>query len=177
MARFNDAYFAELEHELAGLSPEERLSILRELRSHSEDALADPAADEGLLRLALPARAASFGRRLRRVHSAARREARKRRTMLALSTMLAICAIVSSFIFPWIDGHLVAFVIGGLAVVCAVTSLVGMWLPKPRLARWLVWSGSAGLTLVGIPPVISFSSIYLIVGPLLLFTGMRLQRA
>jgi hypothetical protein len=48
--------------------------------------------------------------------------------------------------------------------------------PRPRLGRWLVWSGSAGLTLVGVPTVISFSSLYLIFGPLLLLTGMRVQR-
>lgn len=176
MSHFSEHYFAELEHELVGLSPEERTSILRELQCHTEDALTDPQGDDHLLRMGLPDQARAVGRSLRRIHDAARREARKRRSMLTLSTTMAISVIVMSFIVPWIDGNLIAFVLGGVAVVCAATSLVGVWIPRPRLSSWLVWSGSAGLTLVGLPAMVSFSSIYLISGPLLLWTGMRLQR-
>lgn len=177
MRPFNETYFSELERELATLSAEERDSIVRELRSHTEDACSDPSADSFALAIGLPERAANVGRSLRHIHGAARREARKRRTLLVLSTLFAVTVIISSFIFPWFDGNRVAFVLGGLAVVFAVLSLVGVWIPKPSIGRWLVWSGSAGLTLVGLPTVISFSSLYLIFGPLLLVTGMRIQRA
>jgi uncharacterized membrane protein len=177
MHPFNESYFSELERELVSLSPEERDSILRELRSHTEDASADPGADMFTVLVGLPEQAAKVGRHLRSVHVAARREARKRRSMLIISTLVASAVIVLSFIFPWFDGNLIAFVLGGVAVVFAVLSLVGVWMPKPQIGRWLVWSGSAGLTLVGMPAVISFSSFYLICGPLLLLTGMRLQRA
>jgi uncharacterized membrane protein len=167
-----DNYFTELEQELASLSAEERDSILRELRSHTEDATSDPQADAFALSIGLPSRAEKVGRALKQIHAATRREARKRRSLLVLSTSFAVTVIILSFIFPWFDGGRVAFVLGGLAVVFAVLSLV----PRPRLGRWLVWSGSAGLTLVGVPTVISFSSLYLIFGPLLLLTGMRVQR-
>ena len=180
MASFNESYFAELESELGALSADERDSILRELRSHTEDAMADQAPDAAAaLRLGLPDHAARVGRNLRRVHIAARREARKRRSMLAIGSGIAITALVLSFIWPWLqtEGQLVAFVLGGLASVCAVLSLIGIWVPKPRLGRWLVWSGSAGLTLIGVPPLFTFGSFYLICGPLLLVTGMQLKRA
>lgn len=171
-----DSYFTELEQELASLSAEERDSILRELRSHTEDATSDPEADSFALSIGLPSRAEKVGRALKQIHAATRREARKRRSLLFASTSFAVTVIILSFIFPWFDGGRVAFVLGGLAVVFAVLSLVGIWMPRPRLGRWLVWSGSAGLTLVGVPTVISFSSVYLIFGPLLLLTGMRVQR-
>ncbi|HEY1015793.1 MAG TPA: DUF1700 domain-containing protein [Herpetosiphonaceae bacterium] len=180
MASFNESYFAELESELGALSAEERDSILRELRSHTEDAQADGCADaDAALRLGLPTRAQWVGRQLRRVHAATQREARKRRSMLAIGSCIAIAALILSFIWPWLqtDGRVVAFVLGGLAAVCAVLSLVGIWVPKPRLGRWLVWSGSAGLTLIGVPPLFTFGSFYLICGPLLLVTGMQLKRA
>ncbi len=177
MAPFSENYFAELERELADLSAEERASIIRELRCHREDALADPQGDTELLHIGLPSQAVTFGKRLRQIHSAAKREARKRRSMLLISTLMAVSVIIMSVIFPWFDGNVAAFIIGGIAVVCAAVSLIGVWVPKPKVGRWLVWSGSAGLTLVGVPPVISFGSLYLIVGPLLLVTGMRLQRA
>lgn len=176
MRPFNDSYFVELEQELASLSAEERDSIVRELRSHTEDASADPCADSFTLLVGLPQQAAKVGRRLRQVHGAARREARKRRSGLILSTLMALTVIVLSIIFPWFDGNVIAFILGGVAVVFAVLSLVGVWLPKPSIGRWLVWSGSAGLTLVGLPAIASFSSFYLICGPLLLLTGMRLER-
>ena len=176
MAPFNDNYFAELEQDLATLSDEERASILRELRCHHEDALLDPEGDEQTLRLGLSEQVHYVGRRLQHIHNAARREARKRRSMLMLSTLVALSVIICSFIFPWIDGTLLAFLFGGLAVICAAVSLVGVWLPKPRIGRWLIWSGGTGLTLVGMPAVISLSSLYLICGPLLLVAGTRLQR-
>lgn len=177
MARFDEHYFDQVEHELHALAAEERESILRELRSHTEDAWADPQLDDWALHLGLPTRSQRVGRALRRVHASTQREALKRRSMLTISTSIAVLAIVMSFIWPWFDGNILAFVLGGLAVVCAVLSLIGVWVPKPRLGRWLVWSGSAGLTLIGVPPVISFGSIYLICGPLLLVAGTQLKRA
>lgn len=176
MHHFNDTYFAELEQELGSLSPEERDAIVRELRSHHDDALADPTADDLLLNIALPEGAKQVGRSLKSIHRATRREVIKHRTFLTIATVLASIILVSSFIFPWLDGRMLAFVFGGIAVVGAVAALVGLWLPKPRLGSWLFWSGTAGITLVGIPSVMSFSSFYLIFGPLLLWTGTRLQR-
>ena len=177
MPQFSETYFAELEQELADLSAEERASILRELHGHTEDALSDPQSDDHILRMGLPSQVRAIGRSLLQVHNAARREARKRKSMLIISTVMASIVIVLSFIFPWIDGNVIGFVLGGTAVVCATVSLIGMWLPKRKVGRWLVWSGSTGLTLVGMPTLVSFGSLYLICGPLLLWTGMRSQRA
>lgn len=176
MHRPNDSYFAELEQELAALSLAEREAILRELRSHYDDAAADPTADEQILRLGLPFQADQFGRKLKRIHRSAKREAAKHRTMMIIATVIASIAIVLSFVFPWFDGNLLAFILGGTAAVCSILSVVGIWLPKQTIGQWLFWSGSTGLTLIGLPSVISFSSFYLIFGPLLLWTGTRLQR-
>jgi uncharacterized membrane protein len=104
MRPFNESYFSELEQELATLSAEERDSIIRELRSHTEDASADPSADSFTVQVGLPEQAAKVGRHLRNVHIAARREARKRRSMLIVSTLMAVTVIVLSFIFPWFHG-------------------------------------------------------------------------